>query len=197
MRPAVHFALYSLGLAKAETQTTAAERDCIACHASGRKMAAEIGVWHGVTTRRIAEALAPRGVVYAVDNYVPGRLGFSFQYRVAQRNTRAFRDRVRFVLATGKDAALQFAREHMDNFEFLFIDGDHSYQGIRTDWEAWSPLIGKGGIVALHDSRSCEARNLEEAGSCRYTREVIRNDPRFELIDEVDSVTVLRRLDNV
>lgn len=194
MRPALHFALYSLGLAAPETQTTAAERDCLARHASGKKKTAEIGVWHGVTTRRIAEALAPGGVVYAVDNYVPGRLGFSFQYRVARRNTQPFRDRVRFVLATGKDAAVQFAREQITNFEFVFIDGDHSYEGIRTDWEAWSPLIANGGVVALHDSRSCEGRNLEDAGSCRFTREVILRDPRFKLIDEVDSVSVLQRV---
>jgi len=194
MRTALHFALYSVGLAAPETQTTAAERDCLARHAAGKKKAAEIGVWHGVTTRRIAEALAPEGVVYAVDNYVPGRLGVSFQYRVARRNTRTFRDRVRFVLATGKDAAAQFTREHIANFEFVFIDGDHSFEGIRTDWQAWSPLIAKNGMVALHDSRSCAGRNLEETGSCRFTREVILKDARFKLIDEVDSVSVLRRV---
>lgn len=194
MRPVLHFALYSLGLAAPETQTTVAERDCLARHAAGKKRAAEIGVWHGVTTCRIAQAVARDGVVYAVDNYIPGRLGFSFQYRVAKRNTRAFRNRVRFVLTTGKDAAAQFIGEHIEDFEFLFIDGDHSYEGIRTDWEAWSPLIAKGGVVALHDSRSCDLRRLDEAGSCIYTREVILKDERFKLIDEVDSVSVLQRV---
>ena len=31
--------------------------------------------------------------------------------------------------------------------EFIFIDGDHSYEGLRSDWESWSPLIAPGGIV--------------------------------------------------
>jgi predicted O-methyltransferase YrrM len=35
--------------------------------------------------------------------------------------------------------------------EFLFIDGDHSYEGVRRDFELYSPLVCEGGIVAFHD----------------------------------------------
>jgi len=35
--------------------------------------------------------------------------------------------------------------------DFLFIDGDHSYQGTKQDFEMYSPLVRKGGIVAFHD----------------------------------------------
>ena len=33
----------------------------------------------------------------------------------------------------------------------LFIDGDHSYEGVRADFERYAPLVRRGGIVALHD----------------------------------------------
>lgn len=36
-------------------------------------------------------------------------------------------------------------------FDFLFIDGDHSYAGSKQDWEWYGPLVRKGGIVAFHD----------------------------------------------
>ncbi|MHA1582872.1 MAG: CmcI family methyltransferase [Candidatus Baldrarchaeia archaeon] len=36
-------------------------------------------------------------------------------------------------------------------FDFLFIDGDHSYEGVKRDFEAYSPLVGKDGIIAFHD----------------------------------------------
>ena len=41
----------------------------------------------------------------------------------------------------------------MGNFDidFLFIDGDHSYEGVKKDFEMYSPLVGSGGIIALHD----------------------------------------------
>ncbi|ADC66516.1 O-methyltransferase-like protein [Ferroglobus placidus DSM 10642] len=35
--------------------------------------------------------------------------------------------------------------------EFLFIDGDHTYEGVKKDFEMYSPIVRKGGIVAFHD----------------------------------------------
>jgi len=35
--------------------------------------------------------------------------------------------------------------------DLLFIDGDHRYEGVRKDFEMYSPLVRKGGIVAFHD----------------------------------------------
>ena len=36
-------------------------------------------------------------------------------------------------------------------FDFLFIDGDHSYEGVRRDFELYSPLAEVGALVAFHD----------------------------------------------
>ena len=38
-----------------------------------------------------------------------------------------------------------------DKIDFLFIDGDHSYEGARKDFEQYKPLMRDGGIIALHD----------------------------------------------
>ena len=35
--------------------------------------------------------------------------------------------------------------------DFLFIDGDHSYRAVKRDFELYSPLVRKGGIVVFHD----------------------------------------------
>lgn len=35
--------------------------------------------------------------------------------------------------------------------DMLFIDGDHSYGGVKQDWEMYSPLVRSGGIVVFHD----------------------------------------------
>ncbi len=35
--------------------------------------------------------------------------------------------------------------------DFLFIDGDHTYEGVRRDFEMYFPLVRKGGIIAFHD----------------------------------------------
>jgi cephalosporin hydroxylase len=38
-----------------------------------------------------------------------------------------------------------------NQLDFLFIDGDHSYEGVKKDFEMYSPLVRKGGIIAFHD----------------------------------------------
>ena len=35
--------------------------------------------------------------------------------------------------------------------DFLFIDGDHTEPGVRQDYEMYSPLVRKGGLIAFHD----------------------------------------------
>ena len=35
--------------------------------------------------------------------------------------------------------------------DFLFIDGDHTEEGVRSDYNMYSPLVRPGGIIAFHD----------------------------------------------
>jgi cephalosporin hydroxylase len=35
--------------------------------------------------------------------------------------------------------------------DFLFIDGDHTYEGVRKDFEMYRRLVGRGGHIAFHD----------------------------------------------
>lgn len=35
--------------------------------------------------------------------------------------------------------------------DLLFIDGDHSFAGVSTDFELYSRLVRPGGIIAMHD----------------------------------------------
>jgi cephalosporin hydroxylase len=34
---------------------------------------------------------------------------------------------------------------------FLFIDADHSYDGVKKDYEMYGSLVKQGGIIAFHD----------------------------------------------
>jgi predicted O-methyltransferase YrrM len=35
--------------------------------------------------------------------------------------------------------------------DVLFIDGDHTYEGVRQDFEVFSPLVRPGGLIVFHD----------------------------------------------
>lgn len=36
--------------------------------------------------------------------------------------------------------------------DLVFIDGDHSYQGVQADWKIWSKKLKVGGYIAFHDA---------------------------------------------
>jgi len=38
-----------------------------------------------------------------------------------------------------------------DGVDLLFIDGDHQYASVLTDWLLYSPLVRPGGLIAFHD----------------------------------------------
>lgn len=46
-----------------------------------------------------------------------------------------------------------FANQPID---FIFIDGDHTYEGVRSDFESYRRLINKGGYIAFHDIEYAE-----------------------------------------
>jgi predicted O-methyltransferase YrrM len=35
--------------------------------------------------------------------------------------------------------------------DVLFLDGDHSVDGVRRDYDTYSPFVRRGGVIALHD----------------------------------------------
>lgn len=65
--------------------------------------------------------------------------------------------------------------------DLLFIDGDHSYEGVKKDFEMYSPLVRPGGIVAFHDIVQVDvpdfgvSRFWEEAKLRHSHREIIEN----------------------
>ena len=40
--------------------------------------------------------------------------------------------------------------------DFLFIDGDHTFYGVKTDYEMYSPFVKPGGIIAFHDIKDSQ-----------------------------------------
>ena len=189
-----HFLLWHLGMARAWTSRTPAECQCLERHAAGRKRLVEIGCWYGVNTHRLRRAMAPDGVLFAVDPYAPGRLGFSaIQYIAHREVAKCANGSVRWLRATDVEAARSFAEAGEAPIDFLFTDAVNNYEGLRKTWEAWGPLVAPGGVVVLGDSRSSATRQLDDLGSAVYTREVIQPDPRFEVVETADTLTVLRR----
>jgi predicted O-methyltransferase YrrM len=46
-----------------------------------------------------------------------------------------------------------------EKLDVLFIDGDHTYEGVKRDFELYSPFVRSGGLIAFHDI--VDARKLD------------------------------------
>ncbi len=76
--------------------------------------------------------------------------------------------------------------------DFLFIDGDHSYAGVRADFELYSPLVRDGGLIALHDIVSDHRTRFGRDTGCyagdvhRYWSELKATRNCEELINDAE-----------
>ena len=116
----------------------------------------EIGSYLGMSSSFIAHAIkAKKGKLYCIDTWfnenVPDYCDIGKNvYQEFLFNTKKYKFMI--IALRGKSC------EMVDNFkrlekkiDYLFIDGDHSYQGVKTDWDLYSPFLKPGSIVAFHD----------------------------------------------
>jgi hypothetical protein len=65
----------------------------------------------------------------------------------------------RLIKSTSEEAYYNFFVMQDIKIDFLFIDGDHSYEGVKKDFELYSTLLSDKGIIVIHDTDS----NYEES----------------------------------
>jgi predicted O-methyltransferase YrrM len=189
MHNPITFALQWIGWKPPITQTTQAERDCLARHAAMRKRLAEVGVFQGVTTCVLRKAMHPEGVLFGIDSFGRGRLGICFFQLIAERQVNKVKNgKVEWLAMKSHYAIDALLAKKGEPLDFVFIDGDHSYEGVKADWVGFKQLVGPGGIIALHDSRERPG-----FGSQQFTEEVVLKDPDFDVAETVDSLTVMKR----
>jgi hypothetical protein len=128
--------------------------DLIACRRPS--VLVELGTHYGESYFAFCQTIEASGVpcsAFAVDNWEgdahTGRYGEEVFKEVDAYN-RAHYATFSTLLRTSFDqAAEQFAGESID---LLHIDGLHSYEAVRHDFETWFPNVRPGGVVLLHDT---------------------------------------------
>jgi len=51
-----------------------------------------------------------------------------------------------------RKTSVEAARGWDKKIDLIFIDGDHSYEGVKTDWELFLPHLSEFGVVVFHDT---------------------------------------------
>lgn len=142
----------------------------------------EVGVYMGDFAERMF-ALSNPGKLYLVDPWaaIPGSTNPKYSQAaederyasVVKRLSKELgSDRAVIVRKTSDEAASQFA-EGM--FDFIYIDGDHSYAQVKKDLQNYYPKAKKGGLVTGDDYQIDEVKRAvdEFAQENNLTFEVI------------------------
>ena len=72
--------------------------------------------------------------------------------------------RIEFLQMDSHDVATRSWMERILDgraVDLLFIDGDHTYEGVRQDWEMYRQYVGAGGLVGFHDILTHELHKLD------------------------------------
>jgi cephalosporin hydroxylase len=78
----------------------------------------------------------------------------------------------RLHIYEGNSHGPNVVQTHIDALDLLFLDGDHTYEGVHADFHTWSPLVRKGGVVAFHDTVVNGTR--DEPGVRKFVEELKR-----------------------
>lgn len=143
----------------------------------------EVGTARGGTLLLLCRHAAPDALVVSVD--LPyGRNGGGYPRWKASMYERFAHHAQRLVLIRG-DSHAESTRDTVERvlnrkpLDFLLIDGDHSYEGVKRDFELYSPLVAPTGLIALHDI--LENRHDPEIDVHRFWQE-LRQTHRTEEI---------------
>jgi cephalosporin hydroxylase len=115
----------------------------------------EIGTCYGGTLFVLCQLADPKALVISLD--LPGGSygGGYGSYRVPVLNRMKQQGQQLQLLRTDSHSPETAHRIAgilgTTPLDLLFIDGDHSYQGVKQDFEMYSPFVKTGGIVAFHD----------------------------------------------
>jgi predicted O-methyltransferase YrrM len=142
----------------------------------------EIGTAQGGTLFLLAQAAAPDATIVSVD--LPGgRFGGGYvdQRAIVYREFARPGQRLELLRADSHDrSTIEAVAALVGDVDLLFIDGDHTLEGVRSDFADYSPFVRPGGLVALHDVVD-GSRDLV-GGVPAFWREIKTRYPTEELV---------------
>jgi predicted O-methyltransferase YrrM len=149
------------------------------------RVVVEIGTARGGTFYAWCQVADPDAILVSID--LPGG---PFGGDRAGRDSSALREygqaeqQLHFIEADSHDEATRTRLVQIlggKEIEFLMIDGDHTYEGVRQDFEMYAPLVREGSPIAFHDILPHSEDSLSEVD--RFWNEIRSGYRHLELTD--------------
>jgi GT2 family glycosyltransferase len=153
----------------------------------------EVGTYRGGSAMLWAHLVEPwNGKVYCVDLKFDWGAFWDFgysgdnylQYRRQIYNDTPYEKYITELQGDSHDPDfVKFVHEQVGEVDVLFIDGDHSKEGVKRDFEAFSPLVRKGGYIIFHDIVDSEHHKRWGCYVADFWQELKKKYHYWEFID--------------
>lgn len=122
----------------------------------------EVGTWNGVRASRMLEA-SKASMYYGFDLFEDAtkeddqrEFNVKKHYSLSEvsnfLNSKGFENRHKLFKGNSTETLPKFIEEHGEDVaDFAFIDGGHSVETIRSDWECVKRIVKKDGLVIFDD----------------------------------------------
>ena len=157
----------------------------------------ELGIWTGCSTIYLLDNFASIKRHVCADPYLtytdsPGAgapqsvYDEFFQTWLANRSLHD--NRIEFHKTSSADLAPLLED---DLFDFIFVDGDHSREGVYRDLSLYYPKVRSGGIIAGHDWESQGWFGVQE-GVLDFMKTIPESQQNFEVVPKGDCFVIYK-----
>ena len=98
-------------------------------------------------------------------------------YRKIRRCERDYPD-IDIRLQLTETAFREYFQPSNVQIDYLHIDADHHYEGVKLDWDLYSTLVPDHGIITLHDTV-----NYRKPCGVYLLMDEIREEGKYEMIN--------------
>ncbi|MFT3705740.1 MAG: class I SAM-dependent methyltransferase [Agriterribacter sp.] len=159
----------------------------------------EIGSWQGKSTYCIAKGLKS-GVIYCIDPFnADGGMDVQSQDEYNRKKgskdlLESFSENMQQLdvinkLKIKKGYSYQFS-EDFSKIDFLFIDGDHSIEGCKMDFDMYASKIISGGYIAFHDYY----HDRPELGPTHVIDNIVSISKQYRFFKQYDSLWIAQKI---
>ncbi|MGN6214153.1 class I SAM-dependent methyltransferase [Parafilimonas sp.] len=176
-----------------KTQTTTNEQEAMYKYLKTARRIAEIGVYEGFNTSQFALHSPSDALVYAIDPFLKGSLKISYGKIIAINHWK--KKDINHKIKIMHGYSWHVDRLINEALDFIFIDGDHSYEGVTKDFELYNEKLSENGIIVFHDARIFpNGWTKPDWGPVQLIEKKIRGDKSWKIIEEVDSTVIIQKV---
>lgn len=144
----------------------------------------EIGRFNGGSTILLAAAVGSKGKLISID--IEPRDDFVLQDII---NNLGMKNMVSLITGDSNEIMLH------DNYDFVFIDGDHSYEAAKSDHNKWGKKVKVGGFIIHHDMGKQRSFSTQWDSLRRLRSDILlKQQKELKIFKEAGSLTIFQRI---